>query len=135
MRSLNKVFLMGHLAADPELRQTKSGFSVANFPLATNRSVKTDNGDKSEITDFHRIIVWRGLADVCEQYLAKGSAVYIEGKIVNRSFEDKTGNRHFRTEITADDVNILTWKKTKNGSGQISLNPVKEDEKEEALED
>ena len=114
MRTLNRVTLIGHLAADPEIRQTKSGIAVATFAVATNRGVKKNDGEKRETADFHRIVAWRGLAEVCAQYIVKGSAVYLEGHIINNSFEDKDGNKHYKTEIVADRVDILTWKKSKN---------------------
>jgi len=133
MRSINRVVLMGHLAADPELRQTKTGIAVTQFPLATNYLAKDKNGEKSENTDFHRVVAFRGLADVCKKYLVKGMAVYLEGKIMNNSFDDKNGNKHYRTEIVADNLNILTWKKTKNGEGEVAVKDIPEAEKEEDL--
>jgi len=126
------VMLMGHLAADPELRHTKSGVSVSNFSVATNRFSYDDGGEKSEVTDFHRIVVWNKLADIVSKYLVKGSAVYIEGKIVNRSFEDKEGKRHFRTEIVAENLNILTWKKSSTGAVDVDIKPVVEDSDDHA---
>ena len=132
MRTYNRVMLLGHLAADPELRQTQSGISVCTFPLATNRVVK-DGSEKREVADFHRIAAWRGLADVCKKYLEKGTAVLIDGRIVNRSFEDKEGNRHFRTEIVADNLNILNWKKAKSGKPQLNVESVDAEDPEEEL--
>lgn len=129
MKSFCKVMVMGHLAADPEIRQTKNGNDLASFPLATNRFSRGEGGEKREVVDFHRVVVWKGLAGVCEKYLAKGSAVLIEGRLINRSFDDEEGNKHFRTEIVADGVNILTWKKGKGDSKEkiglkdISDNP------------
>ncbi|MFH1284358.1 MAG: single-stranded DNA-binding protein [Candidatus Peregrinibacteria bacterium] len=124
MRSLNKVMLMGHLAADVDFRQTKNGTNVANFPIAINRSFKAEDGEKREAVDFHRVVAWKGLADVCAQYLEKGIAVYVEGRLVNRSFEDKEGNKHYRTEVVAENINFLTWKKSKSGSGEVGLESV-----------
>jgi single-strand DNA-binding protein len=125
MRSLNKVMLIGHLAADVELRQTKKGSPVANFPIAINRMIQGEEG-KTETVDFHRIVVWGRLAEVCDEYLVKGMAVYIEGRLINHSFDDKDGKKQFRTEITADNVNFLTWKKEKSNDGKpaVSLEPV-----------
>jgi len=131
MRSLNRAMLIGHIAADPELRQTKDGLSVANFPLATNHFVKGDNGEKREFADFHRIIAWGKLGEICEEYLKKGMAVYVDGRIVNRSFDDKEGKKHYRTEIIAETLNILTWKRGKSGKGEIEISEVSE-EKETA---
>jgi single-strand DNA-binding protein len=119
MRSFNRVMFMGHLAADVNLRQTKNGTHVANFPLAINRMIRGENGAKRETVDFHRVVVWGALADVCNKYLGKGLAVYVEGRLINRSFEDKEGNMHYRTEVVAENVNFLTWKKSKAGESLV----------------
>ncbi len=124
MRSLSRVMLIGHLAADPELRQTKSGKAVANFPLATNRLVKSEEGKKQEVADFHRVVAWSKLAEICSQYLIKGMAVFIEGRLTNTSFDDKDGVRHFRTEIVADTLNILTPKKSRDGVEELDIKVV-----------
>jgi len=116
--------LIGHLAADPELRQTKSGKAVANFPLATNRLVKSEEGKKQEVADFHRVVAWSKLAEICSQYLIKGMAVFIEGRLTNTSFDDKDGVRHFRTEIVADTLNILTPKKSRDGVEELDIKVV-----------
>ena len=115
--------LMGHLAADTEMRQTKTGKSVANFPIAINRTVKSD-GEKVEVTDFHRVVAWEGLAKICEKYLIKGTGVYIDGRIMNHSFDDSDGKKHYRTEVVADNINIIKWKKAKNGDGEVQLEEV-----------
>lgn len=130
MKSLNRVMLIGHLAADPEARQTKSGISVVNFPIATNHLTKDENGEKKEIVDFHRIVAWGKLADVCEEYLCKGMAVYVEGRLINRSYEDKDKNRHYMTEIVIHDLNILTWKKSKSGKEELNIEKLPEGEEE-----
>lgn len=110
MRSLNKAILMGNLAADPsETPLDKGGIMVA-FPLATHRDYE-HGGEKKKATDFHRIIIWGKLADIAKKYLAKGSAVYVEGKIVNRTYDDKTSVKKYITEIVVDELNIITWKK------------------------
>lgn len=129
--------LIGHLAADPELRQTMNGHSVANFPLATNRKAMDGEGKKREVADFHRIIAWRGLADICGKYLKKGMPVLVEGRLINRSFDDKEGNRHFRTEIVADELNILTSRKAKGGNDVVGIKEIPEAEtlREEAVEE
>ena len=128
MKSLNKVMLMGHLAADVDLRQTKKGIVVASFPLAINKMVQSEEG-KVEAVDFYKIVAWRQLAELCSKYLAKGIAVYVEGKLSNQSFEDKDGKRHFRTEIVANDINFLTWKKSKNGIKEaVELEPILKEE-------
>lgn len=122
--------MIGNLAADPELKQTKSGVSLSVFTVATNRTVLDHEGNKREITDFHRVIAWSKLAEVCSQYLVKGMAVFIEGRLVNRSFDDKEGNRHYRTEISLEDLNILTWKKSKSG-GNVEVESITTTEKQD----
>ncbi len=135
MRSLNRVMLIGHLAAEPETRQTKNGHTVVNFPVATNKVFKAEDGTKREIVDFHRILAWNKLGEICGQYLQKGTAVYLEGRLVNRSFDDKEGHKHYRTEIVADGINILTWKKTKSGTAEVGIENVvaSQEEHEEEL--
>ncbi|MEK7673391.1 MAG: single-stranded DNA-binding protein [Patescibacteria group bacterium] len=134
MRSLNKVMLIGHLATDVELKQTKNGHQVANFSIATNQFYKNEDGSKREVVDFHRVISWDGFAEVCHQYLKKGMAVYIEGKLMNRSYEDKAGIKHYRTEICAEDLKILSWKKSKSGQDEIEVNAIAEQEEEKERE-
>lgn len=135
MRSFNRVMFIGHLAADPEVRQTKNGHTVATFPLATSKTVLDESGEKKEFTDFHRVVAWSKLAEVCGQYLIKGMAVFLQGRLVNRSFDDKEGNRHFRTEVSLEDLIILTWKKNKSGENQIELqNLVDENEDDKVTE-
>jgi len=126
MKSLNHVTLIGHLGADVQLRQTKKGTAVANFPVATNRYVKNDNGERQEIADFHRIVAWGKLAGVCKEYLNKGTAVYIGGALVNKSFE-KDGLKQYRSEIVLDDLNILSYKKDKSGKDSIKIEKIDED--------
>jgi single-strand DNA-binding protein len=125
--------LIGHLAADPELRQTKSGHTVVNFPVATNRVFRNEDGSKKEIVDFHRILAWNKLGEICGEYLHKGQAIYLEGRLTNHSFDDNDGKKHFRTEIVADGLNILTWKKNKSGNGEIGIEEVVEKEEEGEL--
>lgn len=126
--------LIGHLAADVDLRQTKSGRSLASFSLAINRFVKDQEGKKRSMADFHRIIAWEGLAKICNNYLNKGSAVLIEGRLINRSFDDKEGNKVYRTEIIADNLNILTSKKSKTGKHEVVVEDFSESQvQEEAL--
>lgn len=104
---------MGNLAADPDEKVMSKGQPMVSFPLATNREYEQD-GERKKVTDFHRIIIWGKLAQVAKQYLAKGSAVYLEGRIANRAYSDQGGDRRFITEIVADELNILTWKSEKD---------------------
>lgn len=110
MRSLNKAMLMGNLGADPSETTLAKGGAMISFPLATSREYE-HAGEKKKVTDFHRIVIWGKLGEVAKRYLAKGSAVYLEGRIVNRTFEDQAGDKRFITEIVADELNIITWKK------------------------
>jgi single-strand DNA-binding protein len=106
MSGINKVILVGHLGKDPEVRHLEGGVSVASFPLATSESFNKD-GRKIEQTEWHNIVMWRGLADVAAKYLQKGKLVYIEGKLRTRSFEDKGGLKKYTTEIVAENFTIL----------------------------
>jgi single-strand DNA-binding protein len=108
MRSVNKVILVGHVAADPEQTETKTGRVRVTFPLATHRDTTSD-GVQKEVTDYHRIVTWGTLGEVCARYLGKGQGVYVEGIILNRAYE-KDGDRKYVTEIRAEEVNMLTWK-------------------------
>ncbi|MBN1449179.1 MAG: single-stranded DNA-binding protein [Bacteroidetes bacterium] len=104
---LNKVMLIGHLGADPELRYTEGNVPVANFNIATNESYKDQNGNLVDRTEWHRIVAWRKLAEVLAEYLKKGSKVYIEGKLQTRSWDDKDGNKRYMTEVVVNDFMFL----------------------------
>ncbi len=106
MSGINKVILVGHLGKDPEIRYLEGGVSVASFPLATSETFNKD-GRKVEQTEWHNIVMWRGLADVAAKYLQKGKLIYIEGKIRTRSFEDKEGIKKYITEIVAENFTML----------------------------
>jgi single-strand DNA-binding protein len=112
MPSFNKVMLMGNLAADPELRSTKSGKKVANFRLATSRYKLTADG-KKRIADYHTVVAWEGLGGICAKHLVKGSSVMIEGKLVNDNYEDEKGVTQYKNEVIANDIQIITWKNKK----------------------
>lgn len=105
--SVNKVFLLGNLGKDPELKQTPSGTSVCTFSLATTDRFKNKQGEQQDRTEWHNIVVWSKLAEVCGKYLHKGKQVYIEGRIQNRSYDDKDGNKKYITEIVADQMQML----------------------------
>src|ERR1700761_6935607 len=106
MSGINKVILVGHLGKDPEARTLEGGVSVVSFPLATSETFNKD-GRKVEQTEWHNIVMWRGLADVAAKYLHKGKLVYIEGKLRTRSFEDKEGIKKYTTEIVAENFTLL----------------------------
>jgi len=105
--SVNKVILVGNLGKDPELRYTPSGAAVANFTIATTERYKDRDGQTQEKTEWHNIVAWRQLAEICGKYLHKGKQVYIEGKIQTRSYDDRDGNKRYITEIVADQMQML----------------------------
>lgn len=107
--SVNKVILIGNLGKDPEVRHLENGAVVANFTLATSETfVDRATGERRESTDWHDIVVWRGLAEIVEKYLKKGHKVYIEGKLKKRSWQDKEGNTRYTTEVVADEMTMLS---------------------------
>src|SRR5476651_1788886 len=106
MSGINKVILVGHLGKDPEVRYLEGGVSVTSFPLATSETFNKD-GRRVEQTEWHNIVMWRGLADVAVKHLQKGKLVYIEGKLRTRSFEDKVGIKKYTTEIVAENFTLL----------------------------
>ncbi len=107
-RGINKVILVGNLGQDPELRYTGSGTAVCNLRLATNESYKDSNGEWVERTEWHSIVAWARLAEICNEYLKKGSQVYFEGSLQTRSYEDKDGNTKYVTEIKAREMMMLS---------------------------
>lgn len=106
-RSLNKVMLIGNLTRDPELRYTPAGTAVCSFGLATNRSWTTEAGEKKEETEFHRIVAWNKLAELCSQLLSKGRKVFVEGRLQTRSWTAQDGAQRQATEVVIDDMIIL----------------------------
>jgi single-strand DNA-binding protein len=123
--SLNRVMLIGNLGGDPELRYTANGTAVANLSLATNEVWTDKEGNKVERTEWHRIIVWRKLAEICNEYLSKGSKVFFEGKLRTRSWEDKDGIKRYTTEIEADNMVMLGGRR---GEGSYGGPPPPSDE-------
>jgi len=107
MSSLNKAMLIGRLGQDPEVRYTQSNTAVANFSLATNERYKDRNGEYQERTEWHRIVAWGRTAEICQEYLNKGSLVYIEGPIQTREWEDKDGQKKYTTEVKALTMQML----------------------------
>lgn len=106
MAGINKVILVGHLGKNPEVRHLDGNITVASFPLATSETYNKD-GKRVEQTEWHNIVMWRGLADIASKYLVKGKLVYIEGKLRTRSFEDKEGIKKHTTEVVAENFTIL----------------------------
>lgn len=133
-RSLNKAALIGNLTRDPELRYTPQGNAVCTFGLATNRQWKTDSGDKKEDVEFHRIVSWNKLAELCSQLLSKGRKVYVEGRLQTRNWTTQDGQPRTTTEIVISDMIILDSRRATSGKMDISVSDVEgmkepEDEK------
>lgn len=121
MSSVNKVILVGRLGKDPEVKATPNGNTVAKFSLATDEKFTDRDGNKQERTEWHNIVAWGKLGEICGQYLRKGKLVYIEGKIRTDSWEDKeTKQKRYRTEIIADTMRMLDKKSDEEGGGSYS---------------
>jgi len=105
--AVNKAILVGNLGKDPELRYTASGTAVATFSLATTEKFKNKGGEQQEKTEWHNIVAWGNLGEICGKYLAKGRQVYIEGRIQSRSYDDRDGNKRYITEIVASEMQML----------------------------
>jgi len=116
MAGVNKVILVGHLGADPELRYTPSGQGVCELRVATSESWNDKNGQKQERTEWHRIVVWGKRAEICSKYLNKGRQVFVEGRLQTRSYDDKEGHKRYTTEIIANDVQFLGGGKGEGGA-------------------
>jgi single-strand DNA-binding protein len=112
--SVNKAILVGNVGNDPEVRHLEAGTPVANFSLATSETYKNRDGEKVTQTEWHNIVVWRGLAEVVEKYVRKGQQLFIEGRIRTRSWDDKDGNKRYTTEIVADTMQMLGRKGEKH---------------------
>ena len=117
---VNKVILIGNIGADPELRYTASGTAVTNFNMATNESWTDNSGERQERTEWHRIVVWRRLAEICNQYLRKGSKVYIEGRLQTRSWEGQDGQKRYTTEVVAGEMQMLDSRDDSDAGGGFS---------------
>jgi single-strand DNA-binding protein len=106
-RGLNKVMLIGNLGADPEVRYTPSGQAVATFRVATSHYRRDPNGERQEVTEWHRIVAWERLAELAQNYLHKGRQVYVEGRLQTRQWTDQQGQNRYTTEIIANDITLL----------------------------
>lgn len=118
MKSLNKVQLIGNLTRDPELKYTPTGMAVCTFTIATNRSWTTDTGEKKEEADFTRLVAWNKLAEICGQLLKKGRKVYVEGRLSNRSYQDKDGVTKYISEVVINDMILLDSSGAAQNAGQ-----------------
>lgn len=117
MSGVNKVILVGRLGKDPEIRNLENGASVANFTMATSETYKDKTtGDKKEVTEWHNIVLWRGLAEIAAKYLHKGDMIYVEGKLRTRSWE-KEGQTRYTTEIIGDNMTMLSTQRSGNSGG------------------
>ena len=132
-RSLNRVQLIGNLTRDPELRYTPQGTAVCSFSIATNRSWTTDAGEKKDEADFHRIVAWNKLAELCSQFLTKGKKVYVEGRLSTRNWQGQDGAQRSTTEVIISDMILLD-----GGGARVSADSAAKDEEdsfEESTED
>jgi single-strand DNA-binding protein len=136
-RGVNKAILIGNLGADPELRQTQGGQSVASLRLATSERWKDRNGQLQERTEWHNIVLWGQLADIAQQYLTKGSQIYIEGRIQTRQWEDQSGQKRYMTEIVANQMVMLGGRGDGAAAGRTGARAGARPEREErpAFED
>jgi single-strand DNA-binding protein len=116
MRGINKVMLIGNLGKDPDVQYLESNVAVAKFSLATTETFKDKNGKLSSQTEWHTIVLWRGLAELAEKYLHKGSLVYVEGRLKSRTWDDKDGVRRFATEIIGENLIMLDKRVDKESS-------------------
>lgn len=115
-RTLNKVMLIGNVGKDPDVNFTPSGVKVCQFRLATSESWKDKEGSLQEHTDWHTIVAWRGLADIVERLVHKGTRVYVEGKIRSRSYDDREGQKRYVTEVVADNILLLDARRSDSGN-------------------
>ncbi|PIR79941.1 MAG: single-stranded DNA-binding protein [Candidatus Levybacteria bacterium CG10_big_fil_rev_8_21_14_0_10_35_13] len=125
-RSLNRVQLIGNLTRDPELRYTPNGTAVCTFSVATNRGWTTDTGEKKEGVEFHRIVSWNKLAEICSQFLTKGRKVFVEGRLATRSWTAQDGTQKQTTEIVISDMILLDNRRTEGGEASAKQNSEEE---------
>lgn len=121
MRGVNRVMLIGNLGKDPDVQFLEGNIAVAKFPLATTETFKDRSGKLVSQTEWHTVVLWRGLAELAQKYLHKGSLVYIEGRLRTRSWEDKEGNRKFATEVVGD--NLIMLDKRMEGAANAHIHP------------
>lgn len=133
MAGVNKAILLGNLGKDPEIRRLDDGRAVANFSIATSESYKNKAGERVTNTEWHNVVLWSPLAEIAENYLKKGSQVYIEGKISNRSYEDKDGVKKYISEVVGRDITLLG--RAPDSAGQNQTNETNEAKKEDTVED
>ena len=132
--TLNKAMIIGNLTRDPELRNTASGANVASFSVATSLIWNDANGQKQQKTEFHNVVAWRRLAEICEQYLRKGSKVFIEGRLQTTDWTGQDGVKRYRTEIVAENLIMLDSKNSNRGDS-VDNNNLREELKEIQVEE
>ena len=120
MRSVNKVILIGHVTRDPELRQTTSGHPITTLSIATNRTWVTSASDRQESTEFHDLVAWGKLAEICHKYVGKSTAIYVEGRLHTRKWEAQDGSKRYKTEIVITELNILSGRKDDENETEFS---------------
>lgn len=116
MDGVNRVILLGNLGKDPEVKTLDSGTKLARFPIATTETYKNRDGEKDSKTEWHNIVVWRGLAEVVEKYVKKGHRIYLEGKIRTRKWQDQDGNNRYSTEVHVDNMTMMGGPREDNQS-------------------
>lgn len=114
---LNKCMIIGNLGADPEMRYTANGDAVTTFRVATSRTYTTTSGERRDETEWFRVVTWRRLAEICSQYLSKGRQVYVEGRLQTRSWDGQDGQKHYMTELVAEEVKFLGGRDGGAGGG------------------
>jgi len=127
-RGINKAILIGNVGKDPEIKHLDSGMVIANFPLATSETYKNKNNEKVTNTEWHNIVLFRSQAEIAEKYVNKGDALYIEGRIRTRSWEDKDGNKRYMTEIVGNNMQMLGGGKKSDDTSASQSNGVTESE-------
>lgn len=135
MAGVNKVILLGNLGKDPEVKKLETGKSVANFSLATSEVYKNKEGEKVTKTEWHNIVLWSPLAEIAESYLKKGSQLYLEGKISNRSYEDKEGVKKYISEVVGREITLLGKPNSNNSTEEVSPDDNSQTETKEENDD
>jgi len=133
--SVNKVILVGHLGKDPEVRYTPAGAAVADVSLATTETMRNKEGESTDRTEWHNLVLWRAQAEFAKEWLKKGQLLYAEGRLQTRQWDDKDGQKHYRTEIQVDQVTVLGGfiGRSKDGQATNQWKPVVEDEGDEDI--
>lgn len=122
MRTVNKIILIGNLTRDPEIKQTQNGQQIATFGIATNREWTTNDNERKKSTEFHEVVAWAHLAEICGKYLKKGKLIYVEGYLKTRNWETESGDKKFKTEIVLEDM-IMLDKRSSSGNEEKGTIP------------